>query len=75
MLPIGIATENPAFIGVGTVFMLMGASGRILENNTKLSTEQKAKRKNIIQLIAFVLLVIFLIFIIYSILERYQLVG
>ena len=75
MLPIGIATDNPAFIGVGTVFLLMGASGRGIENSTKLTSAQKLKRKNIIQLIAFVLLVIFLIIIVYSMLEKYQFIG
>ena len=37
MLAIAVATDNPAFIGVGVVFMLMGFSDQQIEKNTGIS--------------------------------------
>ena len=75
MLPIGIATDNPAFIGVGVVFMLLGFSNNQIEKSSKISVEQKDSRKKWIRIIAYSLLILFLIIIVVTFLQQYNLVN
>ena len=73
-IPIGIGTDNPAFIGVGVVFMIMGFSNQQIEKNKGITPEQKAIRKKIIRMIAFVLLVLLLAVILITFLRQYGLI-
>ena len=75
MLPIGIATDNPAFIGVGVVFMLLGFINNKIEKSSKISVEQKDSRKKWIRIIAYSLLILFLIIIVVTFLQQYNLVN
>ena len=75
MLAIAVATDNPAFIGVGVVFMLMGFSDQQIEKNTGISDKQKVNRRKLIRIIAYSLLVLFLIIIVVIFLQQYNLVN
>ena len=75
MLPIGIATDNPTFIGVGVVFMLLGFSNNKIEKSSKISVEQKDSRKKWIRIIAYSLLILFLTIIVFTFLQHYNLVN